>query len=98
MHLAILDLTLLRARHLEIEYAHSESLLTLISPAVARAHHDAGTGVLLAAKIHHGVGERWIALNPIRPGPEEEVDWCYILDRRGSIGLPHYRLEVPRST
>src|SRR5438477_10469051 len=35
-HLSVLDLAFVRARHFEIEHAHSESLLTLVSPAVAR--------------------------------------------------------------
>src|SRR2546423_13481116 len=73
MHLAILNLTFVRARHFEIEHTHSESLLTLVRPAVARADHDAGTGLLLASKIDHGVCDRWIALNRISPGPEEQV-------------------------
>src|SRR4029077_19202168 len=71
-HLAILDLTFVHPRHFEIEHAHSESLLTLISPTVTRADHDAGTGFLLASKIDHGVRDRWIALNRIGPGPEEQ--------------------------
>src|SRR5439155_26321838 len=73
VHLAILDLTLVRPRHFEIEHAHPESLLTLISPPVARTDHDADTGFLLAPKIEHGVRDRWIALNRISPGPEEQV-------------------------
>ena len=73
VHVTIFSLIFVGARHFEIEHAHAESLLTLISPAVTRTHHDAGTGFLLASKVDHGVRDRWIALNRISTGPEEQV-------------------------
>src|SRR5947208_12315121 len=64
--------TLFRS-HFEIEHAHAESLLTLISPAVTRTDHDAGTSFFFASKVDHGVRDRRIALNRISTGPEEQV-------------------------
>ena len=93
MHLAILDLTLVRARHFEIEHTHSESLLTLVSPAVARAHHHPRTGFFLASKINHRMRNRGIALNCIGTGPEEQVARFQIIEFKGILFLTHHRLE-----
>ena len=98
MHLAILDLTFVRARHFEIEHAHSEPLLTLISSAVARTHHHAGTGLLLASKIDHGVRDRWIALNRVSTAPEKQVARFQIIEFEGIILLAYHWLEFPSSS
>jgi len=93
VHLAVLDFIFIRARHFEIEYADTKSLLALISAAVARAHHHPRTGFFFPSKVNHRMRDRGIALNCISTGPEEQVARFQIIEFKGIFFLTHHRLE-----
>src|SRR5436190_15484432 len=93
MHLAIFDFALVRAGHFEIEHAHTKPLLTLIRPAIARAHHYPRPGVLFAPHINHRMRDGRIALNRVRADPEEQVAWFQSIEFVGILVLTHDRLE-----
>jgi len=90
---AVFDFTLIYTRHFEIEYAHPETLLALISPSVTRAYHYAPPAFLFASQVNHRVCNRWIALNRIGTSPKQEVTWLQIIEFEGILFFTHHRLK-----
>ncbi len=80
---------------LEIENAHAITRFSLVSPAIARAHHDALIRPLLAAEINHGVSDWRIALDTVSARPKEKITRGKFIQFEGVLLPAVDRLEIP---
>jgi|SRR5689334_13589104 hypothetical protein len=93
MRFAVLDFTLIYTRHFEIEDAHPETLLALVSPSVTRAYHHAPSAFLFASQVNHRVCNRRIALDRIGASPKQKITWLQIIEFEGILFFTHHRLK-----
>src|SRR6476660_6068531 len=62
-----------RLWHFEFKNADAETLLTLISASVTRAHHHTRSVFFLPSEINHDMNDRRIAFARIRSAPKEKI-------------------------
>ena len=70
---SLISFVIFRLWHFEFKNADAETLLTLISASVTRAHHHTHAGFFLASEINHDVSDRRIAFDRICSAPKEEI-------------------------